>query len=147
MKAPAIIAVVLVLVIGVAILLLRGDRTAPDATPGIDSGGTVTPSSSTTETEQPNANEQLIVVTFTNNGFSPARIEINRGGTVTFRNESAGQMWVASDPHPTHTGLPSLDSKRGILPGATYAFTFSRSGNWGYHNHLDPSQTGVVTVR
>jgi plastocyanin len=56
-------------------------------------------------------------------------------------------MWVASDPHPIHTDYSAFDAKQGIAPGDTYSFTFTKTGNWGFHNHLNPSATGTITVQ
>lgn len=55
-------------------------------------------------------------------------------------------MWVASDPHPTHTGLSGFDSGRGYGEGENYSFTFNEPGNWGFHNHLNSGDTGKIIV-
>jgi plastocyanin len=88
-----------------------------------------------------------VFVTYTNSGFSPRTITINRGQTVRFVNNSSRNMWVASDPHPTHTIYPEFDSKRGVVSGSHYEFTFNRVGTWNYHDHLNASMTGTVIVR
>lgn len=86
------------------------------------------------------------IVSYTDSGFLPRTITIKRGDTVTFKNESAHSMWVASDPHPVHTNYVAFDALRGYRPGETYSFTFTRSGTWGYHNHLRAGDTGTVVV-
>ncbi len=84
-------------------------------------------------------------VSITSQGFSPQSVTVKAGTIVTWTNNSLGTARVASDPHPTHTDLPGLDS--GILnPGASYSFTFIQIGRWGYHDHLSPSVTGTVIV-
>src|SRR3989344_1262656 len=45
-------------------------------------------------------------VTYTKDGFSPNTIEIPKGATVEYKNESGSQMWVASAIHPTHSLYP-----------------------------------------
>lgn len=87
-----------------------------------------------------------LAVTYTGNGFSPSSITIKAGDTVVFTNRSAGPLWVASAPHPTHTDYSEFDAREGVGPGRTYAFTFARAGRWGYHNHLKASDRGVVIV-
>ncbi|MDP2629621.1 MAG: cupredoxin domain-containing protein [Candidatus Harrisonbacteria bacterium] len=90
--------------------------------------------------------ETVHTVRYSNNGFVPASLTISAGETVTFVNEGDGQMWVASALHPTHEEFPDLDQLRGVKSGGTYTFSFSESGNYRYHNHLDAEHTGVITV-
>jgi len=70
-------------------------------------------------------------------------------------------MWVASDPHPAHTGYdgtslaqhcatgstPSFDECSSVAKGSSYSFTFNKSGSWGYHNHANHSYAGTVVVK
>ncbi len=85
-------------------------------------------------------------VSVTASGFSPAAITVSPGATVTWTNNTAGDVRVASDPHPTLTDLPGLDSKT-LAKGGTYTYTFTQAGTWGYHNFLEPTQKGTVTVK
>jgi plastocyanin len=86
------------------------------------------------------------VVTFTDKGFSPSLATVKVGTTVTFVNESGGQMWVASDPHPTHTLLPGFDELKSVGNGGTYDYAFTKVGTWTYHNHINPAVKGTVVV-
>lgn len=94
--------------------------------------------------EQQNSVEHT--VTYYSSGFSPSIVRIKKGDKVTFINRSSTQMWVASDPHPLHTGLSGFDAGKGIAKNESYSFTFMRTGNFGYHNHLSPSHSGTVVV-
>ena len=85
-------------------------------------------------------------VNYTANGFEPNSITIKAGETVTWTNKDTDDMWVASNPHPTHTDYPGFDALKNIPPNGTYSFTFTKVGTWGYHNHLNPSQKGEVVV-
>ncbi|HTK59608.1 MAG TPA: plastocyanin/azurin family copper-binding protein [Candidatus Baltobacteraceae bacterium] len=78
--------------------------------------------------------------------FSPATITVKKGTTVTWTNEGSAKVWIASDPHPVHDGYPGLDSGTDIGTGASYSFTFEKTGSWGYHNHLNPLVKGTVIV-
>lgn len=80
------------------------------------------------------------------NGFSPDPITVQEGDTVVFRNNGSSDIWVASDDHPVHNDLPGFDAESGISPGEEYSYTFEESGTWGYHDHLNPNQTGTVIV-
>ena len=96
------------------------------------------------------------IVTYTDAGFSPKTIEVSKGDTVTFTNNSSRNMWIASNMHPTHNEYPtesdedclgsSFDACIGIPVGESWSFTFDRIGEWGYHDHLSVSRTGTIIV-
>jgi len=120
------------------------------------SGETVTDENSMEEAEV-----QTVVVMYTDNGYEPATVTISQGGTVTFINQSSRDMWTATAIHPTHTVYPGSDIKKcdtapegtlfdacgGIAPGGSFSFTFNESGEWGYHDHLNPRSTGKIVVQ
>ena len=83
-------------------------------------------------------------VTYTDNGFIPQSITIKSGNTVTFTNESIQNMWVASNPHQTHTDFSIFDQKQ---IGDTYSFTFDTPGKYIYHNHMRPNHQGTILVQ
>lgn len=89
---------------------------------------------------------KTVTIEYTASGFSPANVTINKGDTVKFVNNSSSAFWPASGPHPVHTALPSFDAKKNIAAGGTYEYKFDKVGAWGYHNHLNSSQFGKVTV-
>ena len=95
---------------------------------------------------QPPANTQN-TVTYTDSGFSPSTLTIKKGETATFKNMTPGNMWVASSPHPAHTDYPEFDAKREVAPGETYQFTFAKTGNWKYHNHVNLGKYGTIVVQ
>lgn len=102
-------------------------------------------------------------VTYTDQGFSPQNVTVMQGGTVTFVNQSSHQMWIASNPHPVHTGYDGtsvsqhcaagysgpapFDECTAVNAGGSFSFTFNKTGSWGYHNHALHSDTGTVTVQ
>ena len=88
----------------------------------------------------------LRTVTLNNNGFLPSTIEIKVGETVSWTNRSGENASVNSDPHPTHNKNTFLNL--GEFPsGTTVQTVFSKQGTYGYHNHLNPSQKGIVIVK
>ncbi len=95
----------------------------------------------------PAATSAAAVVRFSADGFSPQRVDIEAGETVVFANQARALVWPASHIPPTHAIYPDFDS-RGVIPaGEAWAMIFERPGFWRYHNHLLPSQTGLVVVR
>ncbi len=84
-----------------------------------------------------------LTLNYTNTGFLPENLTISVGDTVEFYNKSDNLMWVASDPHPSHTDYPEFDQNE---PEDYFTFTFNETGEWAFHNHLVPSHTGTVKV-
>jgi plastocyanin len=119
---------------------------------------TETPTAESTETqvdiavETPDAptdidtTGEIIVITYNDDGFEPKKINVSQGQMVRFVNESSGNMWVASDNHPSHKILPEFDNKEAVDAGENYEFIFTEIGDWDYHNHVKPSAVGTVIV-
>jgi len=88
-------------------------------------------------------------------GFSPRQSSMNLGDTLVFVNKDVAQHWPASDIHPTHNVYPEkggclgskFDACKGLNEGQKYEFTFLHSGNWCFHDHLNPGLTGCVDVQ
>jgi plastocyanin len=87
------------------------------------------------------------VVKIEDDGFHPQTLTIKAGDTVKFENKSSDDAWPASNVHPTHLLYPGFDAKKPLLPGDTYSFTFTKTGSWGYHNHLEPDIQGTIVVQ
>ena len=79
-----------------------------------------------------------------NDNFSPARIEVVLGTTVTWTNKD-------SDPHNV-TIAPILMSssnnwESGLLyPGQSFTYTFTSKGTFQYHCQEDAGMIGTVIV-
>ena len=94
-------------------------------------------------------------IEITSDGFNPSSLTIKVGDTVTFVNKETTQHWPASDIHPIHNIYPEgggcigskFDACKGLKQGDSFSFTFSRSGRWCYHDHLNPVLTGCVDVQ
>lgn len=148
--------------VGAAIIIVLGgwyffSSNAAQAPTNQQPAVTDTPVSNTPVSAAPMA----VTITYGPNGFSPANVTIAKGGTVTWVAQAgADEMWVASNPHPTHEGYDGTTKNQhcatgytGAKPfdqcaaGTNYSFTFNTSGTWGYHNHGNRSDTGVVSVQ
>lgn len=85
------------------------------------------------------------IVEYTTDGhFEPERLDIVTGDEVVFINLSGQPVWPASNIHPTHEILPSFDPLEVISPGDSWTYRFNQNGYWRYHNHIEPSQTGLI---
>jgi len=88
--------------------------------------------------------EQAIQVTAS--GFSPQSVTIKAGTKVTWTNTSGSMIVIASNPHPVHTDYPPLNLGS-LANGQSVSLVFPTPGTYGYHNHLNPSQTGTIIVQ
>ncbi len=88
----------------------------------------------------------VVEVGYDGQKFNPDTVSIKAGDIVIFRNNSGKDFWPASAPHPTHTAYPEFDAKTAIAPKGKFQFKFEKAGQWAYHDHLNPSATGVINV-
>jgi hypothetical protein len=86
-------------------------------------------------------------IVLTNSGFSPQEITIVKGSTIVFRSTSDRAYWPASSFHPSHKLYTDFDAKKPIAVGDEWRFTFTTSGIWRYHDHLNSQLTGTIIVR
>lgn len=91
--------------------------------------------------------ESSITVVYTDDGFIPNTIEIIKGETVEFKNQSSLPMWVATNDHPAHNILPTFDQFTTSAFGESWHYTFDQPGEWIYHDHVNASMEGVVVVK
>ena len=88
----------------------------------------------------------MFLVEMKDDAFLPDQIIIQQGDTVKFINKGNNSHWPASNIHPTHGIYPEFDSERGIAPGESWEFQFSKPGRWRMHDHLYSKITGEVIV-
>ena len=89
--------------------------------------------------------EVAMTITYDGKGFSESANSIKAGQTVKVVNSSDKSLSFDSDPHPVHTDNTELNAGD-IEPGQSKTFVIDKKGTWGYHNHLDASQHGSITV-
>ena len=103
--------------------------------------------------EEPSTPE-TVTIRFDGSAFVPSSVTISQGDSVTWVNDSETPTWPASAQHPTHTAYPteggcigsSFDACRGLEQGETFTFTFEEIGTWNFHDHLNSTIFGRVTV-
>lgn len=161
--------VILAVIVIAGILWWMNYAPTPTGEPGAASTAlTGSPESQQNDTEGLNVNANVNAnvdttpmsasVTYNGTSYSPSTVTIKKGGTVTFTS-TAGNMWVASASHPTHTGYDGTTRAAhcatgytGPAPfdqcvaGTSYTFTFTKAGTWPYHDHINASAFGSVKV-
>ncbi len=96
------------------------------------------------QTEEPSA-EAAVTITYDGNSFALSSNTIKAGETVKVINNSSRELDFDSDPHPVHTDNPELNAGP-IAAGESRSFVLHTKGTWGFHNHLNASQRGSLTV-
>lgn len=103
------------------------------------------PQQSTTTSESQVTNNAVITVNVTKAGFEPPDISVDAGTRVVWVNNSGKAVAINSDDHPTHSKYAPLNL--GEIPaGSSVELLFAQPGIYTYHNHLNPTQKGLVEV-
>jgi len=104
---------------------------------------TPTTSSNTTNSSNQTA---AATITYSASGFTPSSTTVKSGDTVAVKNTSSQELQMDSGPHPAHTD--DTDLNIGAVPiGQTVTFTVTKKGTFSYHNHLNPSDEGSITIQ
>lgn len=104
------------------------------------------PVSSSSSSSSSSHVSKTFTIKYTDTGFEPSVLSIRQGDVIKFRNDSEFGMWVASNPHPSHSDYPEFDERTSVGQSIEYFFTFNRVGTWGYHNHNNPNHQAVIVV-
>lgn len=93
--------------------------------------------------EEPSNGKSIVKITSA--GFIPKVVTIKKGESISWVNEDVADHTVNSAVHPTHQVYPRLNL--GVIkPGDKISLSFPDTGSYKYHDHLNPSLTGSVTV-
>lgn len=153
MSKNVLIAAVVIIVLALAgwFLLKPQELSAPQ--PPVEVTSTPTPTQSPAASdgammEEEKTEEKIAdkTVQIKSSGFKPQNITIKVGESVTWVNQDSQDHTVNSSPHPTHTDNPFLNVGL-IRPGEEKSLAFDKAGTYKYHDHLNPSLFGSVTVK
>jgi len=134
--------VVVAAIVIIALVVNKKDDSTKNTSANTTNSSTSSESDSSRETVDAKA---AMTITYDGNGFSESADSITAGQTVKVVNSSNKALDFDSDPHPVHTDNTELNAGD-IEPGQSKTFVVDKKGTWGYHNHLDASQHGSITV-
>jgi len=148
-----IVAIIIVAVIaGGAVLLSKksDDKTPGDSSTSQNQNNGAASDNSSDDSASANGNDNgnmavEVTIKYNGTGFTLSSDRMKAGGTVRVVNDSQDDLGFDSDPHPVHTDNPELNAGD-IAPGESKTFVIDKKGTWGFHNHLDSSQHGQLTV-
>ena len=135
-----LIAVLIVIVLGGAVAYTRKSTNNSNASTSANTTSTAAKTNSTTSSTnagQPAAGS----IEIKNMIFTPPQISIKKGASVTWTNNDTVAHTVTDDL--TDVGGPASSN---IAPGATYTFTFEKSGSFQYHCTYHTSMRGTIVV-
>ena len=99
------------------------------------------------------------VIRYVNGAYVPDTVHVAVGSEVKWVSED-NAFWPASNLHPTHTAYPGsgitkcytsqretiFDACEALGRGVEYSFTFNSTGEWRFHDHINPKATGTIVV-
>lgn len=142
MNKIVLLAIAVLIIIG-AFLLIGGNQSGPSTQKQASPKETVTQTQA--QNTQAPTQETTVSVLATKAGFLPQSLTIKAETRVVWKNQSGETITVSSDPHPTHTLYPFLNLGA-FDTGSSVQVVFDKAGTYTYHNHLNASQKGKVTV-
>lgn len=96
-------------------------------------------------TEPAVSQDEPQVITLTSTGFAPKDITVKQGSRVIWKNESGKTATVHSADHPTHRLFPVLNLGE-FNSDTSLQAVLDEKGIFKYHNHIDASANGTITV-
>ncbi len=154
LRAYVIVALVLAVT---TVALWRIVRTSPTEISNLVPGQKIValPPSAGVQAYLAKSNGFQSLVSFTERGFEPTTVSVQKGETIRFINNSEHDLWIASTgdsgtvyPGTGHEcGQSAFDTCRALKKGEFWEFTFSTVGAWSYHDNFDVERTGVVVVQ
>ena len=149
-SVKAILGAVILVVIGggvfFAVASKKTDSAAGQNTSSQSATNGTSPAQKQPATQTPDTSTVVGTISYNGSSFSPSSLTVKIGATIKITNQSSTALSFNSNPHPVHTDEPELNVGA-IDAGQSKTFKVTKPGSWGYHNHLDPSQTGTIVVR
>lgn len=148
MKSAIAVIVAVLIIAGGAFVIMKKNDNKKSTTNTTSQTTNNAPANNASDNSQPANNQSspaAATITYSDSGFSPSKITVKSGDKVEIKNTSSHSMQFDSNPHPVHTDDPELNVGV-VAAGQSMTFTVTTKGTFGYHNHLDSSQTGSIVV-
>ena len=136
--------VIAVLAIAGLVIFVLSSRTTETPQSTNNQTETTTKPTESDAVETPQSSEGMNI-TYTDAGFEPGELTVKTGTVITIKNESSRDVQFSSDDHPAHRNNTQMNL-RTLSPGESATYTATVAGEWGFHDHIDESKTGTITV-
>lgn len=142
-RGPIIAIVIIVLALaGLAVYALSARQNQTPATSDVSSN---TDSTTDAEDQAAPTPSERVAITFNSSGFEPSELTVKKGTIITITNNSSNDIQFSSDDHPSHLENNEMNLKV-LSPGESTSYTPQKVGKWGFHDHLNDTKTGTITV-
>lgn len=148
-----------IIVLGFGVYFINNKDTAPQAvvndvvattSPAVSADENKTASSkpkssASSASQQVAMKDGMYIVSYENTGFKPKLLEIGRGKSVRFVNNSTKALRVGDT-----TGKPAFETfsqPKTVGKGGTYEYTFNDVGTYEYANQNNTADKGTVVVK
>ncbi len=125
-----IIIIIIIIIAGITIYSIQSSR--PNVQPVGNNTTNQSMGNNTTATAP-------TVISIQNMTFSPNNLTVKSGTNVQWINNDNGQHQIVSDSGAFQSNV--------LNPGESYNFYFAKSGIYGYHDALNSTITGTITVQ
>lgn len=149
-----IVAIGIVALLAIAVFIFVNNGKKDNKTTQTTNSESSTDSNTSVSDTQTNTGSETasgsVTITYTDSGFSPSKANLLKGGTITWVNNSSDILEVGVNPHPSHTDDRTITNNEFVLtlqPGQSSDVVVNKTGTFGYHNHLNPDDTGTVVVQ
>jgi amicyanin len=143
-KAPLVLGLVIIIVAVIVVVLIAGHKSsttnstaANQSMADMDMSGN-NGSSDSNSSDNATATDSVNIDNF---AFSPAKITVKVGTTVTWTNKDSVTHTVTSDD-----GSAAAFDSGNLESGKTYQFTFQKAGTYTYHCNIHPDMQGTIVV-
>lgn len=140
------------LILGIVVIIIAGALGwfffSTDSTKSDQSAATTTKEESSATSSAGVSGESTIA--YTDSGFSPQSLTVKTGESINWVNDSSRTVQVGSAIHSSHTVNQEITNNQYVIelaPGESAKVQLTKTGEWGYHDHLKPSMTGTIIVQ
>lgn len=114
----------------------------PAPKPGVTSPSGWTEGETNTNPGNVTPDMPRLQVNYTDQGFLPISVIVQRGQEVRFMNQGKLQMWLS-----TNGKYAEFDQVSPVSRGEYYDFVFLKAGTYTYYNKADTTKTGTIIVK
>ena len=132
------------LVIGVlAVVVIAGGLALTSPSQSTSDDSSLAASVGTAENANPN---KTVTVTYTEKGFVPTVVSVNRGDSIIFVNMGGKALRIApvEDPKDATSAYIGFAASKSIRKGETFGVSITQPGIWAYKDLNSPKTVGVV---
>lgn len=139
----SVVGVIAIIVLGFVVYSMTRPSKSPETVESV-------PAAQSDSTDAPQVTDSKLTaetatITYTDQGFSPSTLTVKAGATIRVVNNASDALEFSSDNHPTHLGNLELNMDA-LNAGEAGIFTVTKTGEYGFHDHLNASNEGTLTV-